>query len=50
MTAGEDMGKKALIDVSEEDQIAGIIVQDVKPGEGQPTLRQLIFESKHDQI
>ena len=50
MTAGEDVGKKSVIDVKTIDKIEGIIVQDVKQGEGQPVLRQVIFETKSDQI
>jgi hypothetical protein len=48
MSAGEDIGQKSLIDVQGQDKISGIIVQDVKSGEGQTTLRQIIFENKAD--
>ena len=49
MTAGEDIGKKSLIDVKGQDGIQGFLVQDIKTGES-PVLRQVIFEAKYDQI
>jgi hypothetical protein len=49
MTAGEDIGEKALIDVTAEG-IEGMIVQDVKSQQPGVVLRQVIFESKFDQV
>lgn len=45
MTAGEDIGSKSIIDTGVE----GLIVQDLKSASG-TVLRQVIFESKYDQI
>jgi len=53
MTAGADIGKKAVIDLS-ADKIEGIILQDIQDQSDEDNksiiLRQAIFESKYDQI
>ena len=50
MTAGEDIGQKAIIDVQTADKIEGFIVQDIKTSTPGLALRQVIFESKFDMI
>ena len=47
MTAGPDIGTKSILDLS-GDNIKGMIVQDVNTGDDK--VRQVIFESKFDQI
>lgn len=47
MSVGEDIGTKSVIDIS-GDKIEGIILQDLKTPDN--ILRQVIFESKYDQI
>mmetsp|Transcript_9314 Transcript_9314/g.15703 ORF Transcript_9314/g.15703 Transcript_9314/m.15703 type:complete len:417 (-) Transcript_9314:351-1601(-) len=49
MTAGDDIGEKSVIDLSQEG-IEGFILQDVKMTQQGVALRQVIFESKYDQI
>jgi hypothetical protein len=50
MAAGEDIGQKCLLDLS-VDGIEGMILQDIKSLSEQGVfLRQVIFESKYDQI
>ena len=51
MTAGNDIGQKALIDLKSNDKIEGIILQDVHHEDSQGvTFRQVIYENKYDQI
>ena len=48
MSAGEDIGQKSLIDLT-DDGIKGMIVQDIKSlSEPGVFLRQVIYESKYD--
>jgi len=50
MTTGASIGDKSLVDLT-EDKVEGLIVQDIKSGEDlNGVLRQVIYESKFDQI
>lgn len=50
MTAGSDIGEKALVDLRDADQVKGVIIQDVRPPDVQQgvVLRQVIYEDKVD--